>query len=188
MLKEIKIESKWQQDGDDQIIIENADIIALYRFVYILNNELIEIESLFFYDEKFLAKALIEEAQKIHAIQSYEKLEISILYYYAAESFVQKNSVPHTGQLVETAYYLASRNYISPIQSIRSIDIELNNLTTLASTQNEIRKLNTEIHKKTPFQILFETLNNENSKNWTHLPNPNPTPTTGYTQRTPIST
>lgn len=45
MLDEIRLESTWKNKIDDKPITEKANIIALYRFVYILDDEFIEIES-----------------------------------------------------------------------------------------------------------------------------------------------
>lgn len=156
MLKEIQLESKWQRHMYDQPIVEKADIIALYRFVYILGEELIEVESSFFYDEVFMADAMFNEAKKLELVQNKKDLQISILYFYIAESFIENNRITKTGKLLDTAYSLASKNYISPIQSIRSIDIKFIDLISLVSTKKEIRRLIREIDGKRAYDLLLQ--------------------------------
>lgn len=152
MITVYKFKSKWQTSQNSQPVFEEAQIIALYRFVYFENDELIEIESEFFYDVTFMAKALAQEGARLQAKNT--NIEISILYYQAAKSFLLANKVLETGQLVNTAFKRSARHYVSPIQVIRSMDISLREISTWENAAKTIKEISNILEQPRAFDII----------------------------------
>lgn len=121
-------ESFWQDTEDSFFEYEVAVLVALARFSYVQDDELIEIESNIFYDPNNFAEELSRLSKLLPKDIEFE--EKSILFLSAIKSFVDANSISETGQLSENAFSKASRFHIGKMQSLRSIGIPLLDIKT----------------------------------------------------------
>ncbi|MFV7442360.1 hypothetical protein ACNPMZ_00975 [Acinetobacter pittii] len=117
----------WQPTAESPIKYEPAVIVALHRFVYMEGEELIELESNFFYDEQSLINSIVEQANKLKHINV--KMENGICFYSCIKSFVDENSEP-TGQLVDDAYSLAYRFHIGKMQPQKLLEFNIDEVQT----------------------------------------------------------
>ena len=121
-------QSFWQETDDSFCEDELAVIVALVRFSYVKDDELIEIESNIFYDPNKFAEEL---SRLVKLLPKHIEIEEKfIIFFSAIKSFVDTNCILEIGQLSEDAFFKASRFHIGKMQTLRSIGIPLSELNT----------------------------------------------------------
>ena len=159
MFSSLKLKSQWHAEAGDDFINEPAEICALYRMVGInREDDLVEIESKFYIDERSLSSDLYKEILKYNNILN--KIEVFVCFYCIAVSFMKSHSNDGI-QLIESTYSEAMKNYVSPLQPIRSIEISEYFFDSEKSIYNKILQLPDYINKPTPFNLLFNETSSE---------------------------
>ena len=139
MLNDMHINMTWQQALEDAPISEPAQVVGLYRVVYMLEADLIEIESGLFDEVGVLAQQLFNDLKQLRLL-TYENLEIMVCCYVAVSDFICSQPRTSAGAFDAQTYARAAKHYISPIQVLEGIELNCTPEIDVVALQNEIQQ------------------------------------------------